>query len=101
VAFDAVKAANSATGFSGEDGGLTIKFQFKGHSSVSSNDVNDFDVDHTFKALANVDYERAVELARGFQGEAPRASATIAIARAVLEEKPAPPNGATSPAKAK
>ena len=30
---------------------------------------------------------RAVELARGFQGEGPRAVATIAIARAVLEPK--------------
>jgi hypothetical protein len=87
VAFDAVKAANSVEGFSGEDGGLMIKLQRKGHSSVSSRDVNDFDVDHTFKALANLDYDRAVDLARGFQGEAPRAAAVIAIARAVLSEK--------------
>jgi hypothetical protein len=32
------------------------------------------------------DYDRAVQLARGFQG-APRATATIAIARSVLKEK--------------
>jgi hypothetical protein len=41
-----------------------------------------------FTELARDDYNRAVELARGFEREAPRASAVIAIARAVLEEKP-------------
>jgi hypothetical protein len=31
---------------------------------------------------------RAVELARTFNGEAPRATATLAVARAILTEKP-------------
>ena len=43
-----------------------------------------------FGEVGNTNYERAVELARGFQGEAPRANATIAIARSVLNEKSAP-----------
>lgn len=86
--FEAVKAANSAEGFTGEDGELTLRFQRKGHSSVYSNDVPDFDVAGIFAALAAEDYDRAVQLARGFQGEAPRATATIAIARSVLSEKP-------------
>jgi hypothetical protein len=85
--FDAVKAANSAEGFTGEDGGLVIKFQSKGQSSVHTNDVPDFDLEGIFKELALQDYDRAVELARGFQGEGPRAVATIAIARAILETK--------------
>jgi hypothetical protein len=85
--FDAVKAANSAEGFSGEDGELVLRFQSKGQSSVYSNDVPDFDVEGIFRELAKRDYDRAVELARGFQGEGPRAVATIAIARAVLEPK--------------
>ena len=85
--FDAVKAANSAEGFSGEDGEMVLKFQSKGESSVSTNNIADFDLDGIFKDLANQDYDRAVELARGFQAEGPRAIATIAIARAVLEEK--------------
>jgi len=41
-----------------------------------------------FRDLADQDYDRAVEMARGFQAEGPRASATIAIARAVLEPRP-------------
>jgi hypothetical protein len=87
AAFEAVKAANSAEGFTGEDGELTLKFQSKGGSSVYSNDVPDFDLGGIFASLGSEDFERAVQLARGFQGEAPRATATIAIARAVLEKK--------------
>ena len=85
--FDAVKAANSAEGFTGEDGEIVLKFQGKGHSSVHTNDVAEFDLDGIFRELAAKDYDRAVELARGFQGEGPRAVATIAIARAILEPK--------------
>jgi len=85
--FDAVKAANSAEGFTGEDGEMVLKFQSKGHSSVHTSDVPDFDLDGIFRELATKDYDRAVELARGFQAEGPRAVATIAIARAILEPK--------------
>jgi hypothetical protein len=85
--FDAVKAANSAEGFTGEDGELVLKFQSKGQSSVYQNSVADFDLEGIFKDLALQDYDRAVELARGFQGEGPRAVATITIARAILEPK--------------
>jgi len=85
--FDAVKAANSAEGFTGEDGEIVLTFQSKGGSSARSSDAPDFDLEGIFKDLALQDYDRAVELARGFQGEGPRAVATIAIARAILEPK--------------
>jgi hypothetical protein len=85
--FDAVKAANSAAGFTGEDGELVLRFQSKSSSSVNTNDIADFDLDGIFRDLANQDYERAVELARGFEREGPRAVATIAIARAILTPK--------------
>lgn len=54
---------------------------------TSTSTIEDFDVEGIFQKLATKDYERAVELARGFQGEGPRAVATIAIARAILEPK--------------
>ncbi|HEY0726723.1 MAG TPA: hypothetical protein VGD38_01560, partial [Pyrinomonadaceae bacterium] len=85
--FDAVKAANSAEGFTGEDGVMVLKFQSKGSSSINTSSVPEFDLEGIFRDLAKFDYERAVELARGFQAEGPRAIATIAIARAVLEPK--------------
>ena len=87
AAFDAVKAANSAVGFTGEDGKLVNTFQSRNSRSISDNDVAEFNVEGIFRELATKDYDRAVELARGFQGEGPRAVATIAIARAVLEPK--------------
>jgi hypothetical protein len=86
--FDAVKAANSAERFTGEDGSMILKFHSKnGPSSIYTSSVKEFDLDGIFRELANQDYDRAVELARGFQAEGPRAVATIAIARAVLEPK--------------
>ena len=78
--FDAVKAANSAEGFTGEDGELVLRFQSKGHASIRNKYVAEFDLDGIFRDLAVQDYDRAVELARGFQAEGPRAVATIAIA---------------------
>jgi len=87
AAYDAVKAANSADGFTGEDGLLRISLQTKTMATIRSATVQDFDVSGIFTELARDDYSRTVELARGFEREAPRASAVIAIARAVLEEK--------------
>lgn len=84
--FDAVKAANSTDGFTGEGGMVTQTMHSKGMISVRPQPVPDFDIAELFGALASEDYERAVQLARGFQGEAARANATIAIARSVLNE---------------
>jgi hypothetical protein len=88
--FDAVKAANSTNGFTGEDGGLNQTISTRSKIRASANAVPDFDIEGIFGKLANDDFDRAVQLARGFQGEAPRANATIDIARAVLNEKSAP-----------
>jgi hypothetical protein len=85
--YDGVKAANSAESFTGEDGELRIVLRTKDSGGVEGLDVPEFDVAGIFNELAHDDYNRAVELARGFEREAPRANAVIAIARAVLEEK--------------
>jgi hypothetical protein len=85
--FEAVKAGNSAEGFTGEDGRMILKFQSKNQSSIHTSTVAEFDLEGIFRELANQDYDRAVELARGFEAEGPRAVATIAIARAILESK--------------
>lgn len=87
MTYEAIKAANSAEGYTGEDGVIRLALQTRQMSTIRSSSVADFDVAGIFADLANEDYNRTVELARGFQREAPRASATIAIARSVLEEK--------------
>lgn len=87
---DAIKAANSTEGFTGEDGVLTLAVNSKSQILKRTEAVPDFDLEGIFGKLAKSDYDRVALLARGFQGEAPRANATIAIARAVLNEKSAP-----------
>jgi hypothetical protein len=89
VIFDAVKAANSAEGFTGEGGVIRVTMNAKGHVMARMDANPDFDIEGIFGKLANEDYDRVIQLARGFQGEAPRANATIATARALLEEKSA------------
>ena len=84
---DVTKAANSAPTFSGEDGVLRTSLLTKGMSSIRTTSAREFDVAPLFSDLANEDYARTIELAQLFEKQAPRASATIAIAKAMLEEK--------------
>jgi len=87
TSLEAIKAANSAESFSGEDGVLRTSLITQSMSSVRSSSVAEFNVADLFALLTKEDYGRAVELARGFEREAQRASAVIAIARAVFDEK--------------
>jgi hypothetical protein len=87
VVGEAIKAANSAENFSGEDGQLIFRMTSKGINAVHQDSVADFDVAPLFTQLAGEDYERSVELAGGFTRESPRAIAVMAIADSVLKEK--------------
>jgi hypothetical protein len=84
---EVVKAANAAESFTGEDGAIRTVLQTKNTSSSRSSSVGEFNVAGIFGELAKEDYNKTVEVIRGFEHEAPRASATIAIARTVLEDK--------------
>ena len=84
---EAAKASNSAEGFTGEDGRIMARFVTKGSTSISSSSVSSFDLAGIFASLAREDFNRAVELAKEFKTEAPRAAASLAVARAVLNEK--------------
>ena len=93
--FDAVKAANSTEGFSGDGGAISVTVNSNSQILRKTEQVPDFDIKGIFAEVASKDYDRAVQLASGFQGEAPRANATIAICRFVLNEKTAIPPPAT------
>ncbi|PYS94596.1 MAG: hypothetical protein DMF64_00305 [Acidobacteria bacterium] len=82
-----VKTANALDDFTGEDGRLIGQFRGKGFVSINSTTSDSFDLTGIFTQLAREDMNRAVEIARTFNGEAPRATATLAIARAVLDRK--------------
>jgi hypothetical protein len=56
-------------------------------TSLHSNGVEDFNLPGIFRALAKENATQAIEIARSFEGEAPRATALIAVARALLSEK--------------
>ena len=96
---DLVKAVNAAAEFTGEDGRLTIKFQSKTHTSVHGTTVDSFNLQPLFQTLSRADMNRAVELARNFTGESPRAVATLAVATAVLTDTTKPTDAAKPKAK--
>ena len=83
---EAIKAANSSEGFTGEDSQLGARLQTRSMVMVSNVNADDFDLLGAFRALAREDLLRAVQLAKTLTGESPRAVATLAIARSVLEK---------------
>ncbi len=90
VMHEVVKAANSAKEYTGEDGRISTTFQSKGMTMRSSSTVQSFDLNDIFAKLAREELQRAADLARTFEGEGPRAFATLAVARTVLGAKAEP-----------
>jgi tetratricopeptide (TPR) repeat protein len=84
---EVVKAANGADNFTGEDSRISAQLQTKYMVVVSNSTAEDFDLLAVFRNLTHADLFRAIQLAKTFSGEAPRAVATLAIARSVLEKR--------------
>jgi hypothetical protein len=84
---EVVKAANSAEEYTGEDSRISSRLQTKFMVLVNNSNAEDFDLIAVFRHLARADLLRAIQLAKTFTGEAPRAVATLAIARSVLEKR--------------
>jgi hypothetical protein len=84
---EVVKAANSAEAYTGEDSRISSRLQTKFMVVMSNSTAEDFDLLAVFRHLARADLLRAIQLAKTFTGEAPRAVATLAIARSVLEKR--------------
>jgi hypothetical protein len=82
------KAANSAEGFSGEDGRLIIRLQSKNMTSIRTSTVDEFNLPGVFRMLSQENATQAIEIARSFEREAPRSTALIAVARALLADRP-------------
>ena len=87
---EVVKAANSAEDYTGEDSRISSRLQTKFMVVMNNNTAEDFDLLAVFRHLARADLLRAIQLAKTFTGEAPRAVATLAIARSVLEKRKDP-----------
>jgi hypothetical protein len=85
---EAVKAANSAETFSGEDTRITAQLWTREGPKIRSVNVEDLGLRVILRSLAKEELERSIELAKSFKNEKPRATAILAIAGTVLE-KPA------------
>src|ERR1043166_1546413 len=86
VMLQVVRASNAAKDYTGEDGRLSTRLQTKEMTMMTNSGAESFDLNGIFAKLAREDLQRAVDLARGFEGESPRAIATLAVARAVLDK---------------
>ena len=84
---EVVKAANSAESFTGEDSRISARLQTKFMVVMTNATAEDFDLLAVFRHLARADLLRSIQIAKTFTGEAPRAVATLAIARSVLEKQ--------------
>jgi hypothetical protein len=84
---EVVKAANAAESFTGEDSRISSRLETPMMVVMSNSTAEDFDLLAVFSHLARADLLRAVQLAKTFTGEAPRAVATLAISRSILEKR--------------
>jgi hypothetical protein len=84
---EAARAANSAPAFTGEDAKMTVEFRTKGSAWITDFNVEEFDLPGVLAALAEDDWDRAVQLAQSFTGEAARVTAVVALGRAALLKK--------------
>jgi hypothetical protein len=84
---EAVKAAGRANDFKGDDGKVTAHLQTGSLVATFDFEAPSFDLKGILTSLAKDDLQRAVQLAKSFTAEEPRAIAVFAIARSVLDEK--------------
>jgi hypothetical protein len=87
IAADVVKASNAVPTFAADDGKLTSRLQARGVVAMVSFDVPTFNLTNLFELLAKEDSQRAESLADTLKGEAPRATAKLAVARSLLRKK--------------
>lgn len=83
---EAVKAANSADTFSGEDTRITAQLWTREGPKIRSVNVEDMAFGVVLRTLAKGEMERSIELAKSFKNEKPRAAAILAIAAVALEK---------------
>jgi len=83
-----VKAANDVKDFTGENGQTSLLLEGKFSIRMSTELVKPTELSNLFAGLAAENFYQAVDAARTFAGEAPRAMVMISIARATWEKKP-------------
>jgi hypothetical protein len=83
---EVVKAANSTETFTGENAQIVFPMNTNSSFKVTRIGGQDFSLSGVLRSLAHDDFYRSIDLAKSFKNDAPRATATLAIASAVLEK---------------
>ena len=86
-----VKAANAVKDFTGENGNTALLLEGKFSIRMGTELVKPTDLSTLFARLAEDNFYQALDVARTFAGDAPRAMVTISVARSVFEKKPERP----------
>ncbi|HEY6230058.1 MAG TPA: hypothetical protein VIW64_02230 [Pyrinomonadaceae bacterium] len=82
---EAVKAANSSDKFTGDAVSLTFSLlPTRSGLNITSVSAEDFSLAGVLRSLTRDDLYRAVDLAKSFKNDAPRAAAILSVAGAVL-----------------
>ena len=87
LAREMIKAANNVPDFTGENSQYNWTIEGKFSARLGTALAGNSDLREAFAGLAEDDFYQAVDMSRTFKGDAPRALVTLAVARAVLEEK--------------
>jgi hypothetical protein len=82
-----VKIANAVPDYRGDDIVITARVRTDNVIMMANLNASGFNLASIFKALAQDDLFRAMDLARAFKSESPRSIAILAIADSVLSEK--------------
>lgn len=87
IAADAVKTANRVPSYSPDQAQLTRVFSSRGSTSISTEDVEGFDLGKTLAALARADFDRAIALAQSLESKPLKLTTLVAIASSVFDQK--------------
>jgi hypothetical protein len=83
----AITAANAVSDFTGENGMTSLTLEGKFSINLGIEMASPEDLSNGIRTLGADDFYQAVNVVKLFRGDAPRALATIAVARSVLDPK--------------
>lgn len=87
LAREVIQTANNVADFTGENSQINWTIEGKISARLGTALAGSADLPLAFAAMADDDFYQAVDVTRTIKGDAPRALATLAVARAVLQER--------------
>jgi hypothetical protein len=84
---EAIKAANAVPDFTGDNGNTAFNLEGKFSIRMGTELASTTELAQVFESLTKEDFYQALDAARNFSGDAPKALAIISVGRAMLEKK--------------